>query len=65
MGRQHFVETTVEELRKCEKSPAKNGLFGLHKTIKVNDGKEDKVLKILWNVGDIYDIKLFRRVFGK
>lgn len=65
MGRQKFVETTVEELRKCEKSPAKFGVLGRHKTIKVRDGNEDKELKILWNVGDIYDIKLFRSVFGK
>lgn len=62
MGRQKFVEMTVDELRKCEKSPVK---YGLYKTVKVNDGKEEKVLKILWNTGDIYDIKLFRRVFGK
>lgn len=62
LGRQNFVETTADELRKCEKGPVK---FGAYKTIKVNDGKEDKVLKMPWNTGDIYDIKLFRRVFGK
>lgn len=66
MGRQHFLETTIDELRKCEISPAKFGILGRHKTIKVNDGKEDKELKMPWdNDGDIYNVKLFRRVFGK
>lgn len=62
MGRQHFVETTVDELCKCEKGPVK---FGYYKTIQVNDGNEVKVLKLPWDAGDVYDIKLFRKVFGK
>lgn len=62
MGRQHFVETTVDELRKCEKGPVK---YGAYKTIKINDGKEVKVLKLPWDAGDIFDIKRFRSVFGK
>lgn len=62
IGRQQFVETTVDELRKSEKGPLK---FGRYKTIKINDGKDEKVLKIPWQTGDIYDMKLFRNVFGK
>lgn len=62
IGTQKFVETTAEELRKCEKSSVK---FGLYKTIKVNDKNEEKLLKLPWKTGDIYDIKLYRRIFGK
>lgn len=62
MGRQHCIETTIEKLQKCEKGPVK---FGLYKIVKVKDGETEKSLKIPWNTGDIHDIKLFRRVFGK
>lgn len=62
MGRQRFVETTVDELRKCKKGPVK---FGRYKTITITDGEEQKVLKLPLESGDIYDIKLFRKVFGK
>lgn len=61
-GGQKFVDITVDELRKCEKSNIK---FGLYKTVKVNYNKEEKLLKLPWNSGDIYDIKLYRRIFGK
>lgn len=62
MGRQHFVETTVDELRKCQKGPVK---YGRYKTITLNVDNKQKVLKLPWETGDIYDIKLFRRLFGK
>lgn len=62
MGRQKFVETTVDEMRQCEKGPIK---FGLYRTTKVNDGDQEKLLKMPWNSIDVYDIKLFRKLFGK
>lgn len=62
MGRQQFIETTVDELSKWEKSPVK---FGYYKIIKAIDGKTEKLLKIPWNTGDVHSIKLFRRCFGK
>lgn len=62
VGRQQFVETTVDEMRKCEKGSVK---FGLYRTIKVNDGNEKKVLTMPWSSVDIYDNKLFRKLFGK
>lgn len=61
-GSQHFIETTVDELHKWEKSPVK---FGLYKTVKVIDSNEEKSLKIPWKQGEIFDSKLFRRLFGK
>lgn len=61
LGKQHFIETTVEELRKCEKGPVK---YGLYKTVRVVKGNTEKKLKIPWNTGDIYDIKMFRRLLG-
>lgn len=62
MGKQNFIETTVDELIKWEKSPVK---FGYYKTVKALDGKTEKLLKIPWNTGDVYNTKLFRRCFGK
>lgn len=64
LGRQQFIETTVDEVIKWEKSPVK---FGYYKTVKTIDDKTktENVLKIPWNVADIYDNKLFRRCFGK
>lgn len=61
-GKQHFIEATVDDIHKWKKSPVK---FGLYKTIKVIDGKEEKLLKIPWKGNDIYDIRLFRRLFEK
>lgn len=62
MGKQNFIETTVDELIKWEKSPVK---FGYYKTVKALDGKTEKLLKIPWKTGDVYNTKLFRRCFGK
>lgn len=61
-GKQCFVESTVDELHKLEKSKPK---LGLYKTISVNDNNNQRTLKLPWNTGDIFDIKLFRRCFGK
>lgn len=61
-GKQHFIETTIDEARQWQKSPVK---FGLYKTVRAIDGKEEKSLKIPWKGADIFDIKFFRRIFGK
>lgn len=61
-GRQKFIETTVDELHKWEKSSVK---YGLYKTVKAIDGKEERMLKVPLKGVDIYDMKLFRRLFGK
>lgn len=61
-GRQKFIETTVDELHKWEKSPVK---YGIYKSVKAIDGKKEKSLKVPWKGVDIYDIKIFRRLFGK
>lgn len=61
-GKQHFIEATVDEVSKWNKSKVK---FGLYKTVQAIDGKEQKSLKLPWNGTDVFDIKLFRRLFGK
>ncbi|XP_055300369.1 transmembrane protein 186 [Sitodiplosis mosellana] len=61
-GKQQFIQTTVDDVPKWPKSPVK---FGLYKTVQAIDGKEEKSLKLPWKGVDIFDIKLFRRLFGK
>ncbi|XP_031624523.1 uncharacterized protein LOC116341541 [Contarinia nasturtii] len=61
-GKQLFVETTVDEVRKCQKSPVK---FGLYKTIQVINGNEKISLKIPWKNVETTNTKLFRHLFGK
>lgn len=52
----------MDEVHKWEKSPVK---YGLYKTVKAIDGKEEKLLKVPWKGVETYDTKLFRRLFGK
>lgn len=61
-GKQHFIETTVDEVRQWEKSPVR---FGLYKTVYVNTGSEQISLKIPWLKKDVFEMRLFRRLFGK
>lgn len=61
-GRQRFIDSSVEDMHKCEKSKVK---FGLYKTLNIKTDTEQKKLKLPWNTCDIFDIKLFRRCFGK
>lgn len=61
-GKQRFLDSSVEVMHKCEKSKVK---FGLYKTLHIKSDTEQKTLKLPWDTGDIFDIKVFRRCFGK
>lgn len=63
MGRQKFFESTVKELKQCEKSQPK--IFGLYKLVKVMDNDKELVLKLPNKHGEIFDINLYRKIFGK
>lgn len=62
MGRQVVLDATVEEISKATKSGMK---FDLYKSISVNVDNKQLDLKIPANRGDVYDIRLFRKLFGK
>lgn len=62
MGRQCTKIIKIIDLKKCEKSMLK---LNLYKTVKVKDDNGEICLKIPTNRGTIYDVTLFKKLFGK